>query len=629
MVVAILAEPAAGVAEWGCVACTYLNVPANSACEMCNTPRPPTTSTAAATNAGAAKSEAMDEDKAGADGQTTELQSPHAAAAAAAEEAKGDADAGGEEGKARQEEPSLGLARHLEPAEKLYLALALSRILRANLASCLRRDLAFDVLGLDTLRDTEGSPQLALQLLRTLYRFAEAYERSGGASEEDHHRRSRLPRDLLHAVGRQMAETAAILLQTEFRPATAALLLDLLRPSSSSSSFSSSSPSAAATQAEAGAHSLLLTMFLADACSTSLSALDATLFACPAAPPAAATTATATIGDCDFRRPLQARAQNADDAENTVDRAADAGLVVAVGSDSRPPPAASALSPTQQPQPPAARRRLSRGGATAGDHMQTEGDNKEEAEEAEEAAGASSNGSNSNAVVEAALTLLARDMERAVPPTTPEAACLWSPVGPELLSLQFLKLYQHRALTALALPPRAAATADAAATTPAAVAPPSASLAYFAFYGSHPTEPATAAAAAAATPHNEWDLPRDDAARLKVEAELHHYLRRLLALSLASLSALAASLPASEAEEDPPAEARRVHHAVAAMHATATGQLLLPFLRLASRKQLACPLFLKPLSTLLRPLRALHAFLLRYRHHHHSSPSSSGDSSRV
>jgi hypothetical protein len=118
-----------------------------------------------------------------------------------------------------------------------------------------------------------------------------------------------------------------------------------------------------------------------------------------------------------------------------------------------------------------------------------------------------------------------------------------------------------------------------------------------------------------------------------VEAELHHYLRRLLALSLASLSALAASLPASEAEEDPPAEARRVHHAVAAMHATATGQLLLPFLRLASRKQLACPLFLKPLSTLLRPLRALHAFLLRYRHHHHhhhhSSPSSSGDSSRV
>jgi hypothetical protein len=526
----------------------------------------------------------MDEDKAGANDQTTELQPPHA------QGAKGDDD--GEEGKARQAEPSLGLARHLEPAEKLYLALALSRILRANLASCLRRDLAFDVLGLDTLRDTEGAPQLALQLLRTLYRFAEAYERGSSGSG-----RSRLPRDLLHAVGRQMAETAAILLQTEFRPATAALFLDLLlRPSSSSSSSSS----AAATPAEAGAHSLLLTMFLADACSTSLSALDATLFACPAAPPAAATTTAATIADCDFRRPLQVRVENADNAENTVDRAAE----VAASSDSRPPAAASALSPTQQP-----RRRLSRGGATAGDHMQTEGDNKEEAEEAEEAAGA---GGGSNAVVEAALTLLARDMERAVPPTTPEAACLWSPVGPDLLSLQFLKLYQHRALTALALPPRPAATAADAATT-AAAAPPAASLAYFAFYGSHPTEPATAAAAA--TPHSEWDLPRDGAARLKVEAELHHYLRRLLALSLASLSALAASLPApSEAEAgDLSAEARRINRAVAAMHATATGQLLLPFLRLASRNQLACPLFLKPLSTLLRPLRTLHAFLLRYR----------------
>lgn len=157
----------------------------------------------------------------------------------------------------------------------------LTRILRANLAESLQRDISFDVLGLGMLIDSgaatpplicflsyndqcwcilgsDGRPQLALQLIRTLYRFIEAYE-NGRYTEVG------VAKEALYACGRSMLETAVTILQTEFRPATAAMFLDLLFRNSSTATLS-------------GVDSLLLTMFLADACSTSISDLEDYLF---------------------------------------------------------------------------------------------------------------------------------------------------------------------------------------------------------------------------------------------------------------------------------------------------------------------------------------------------------------
>jgi hypothetical protein len=67
---------------------------------------------------------------------------------------------GNERSDQTQEVLSLGLARYLTASEKLYLALALSRILRSNIVVCLQRNLSLDVLGLDALCDGGTSPFL-------------------------------------------------------------------------------------------------------------------------------------------------------------------------------------------------------------------------------------------------------------------------------------------------------------------------------------------------------------------------------------------------------------------------------------------------------------------------------------
>jgi hypothetical protein len=69
---------------------------------------------------------------------------------------------GNERSDQTQDVLSLGLARYLTASEKLYLALALSRILRSNIVVCLQRNLSLDVLGLDALCDGGTAPFLSV-----------------------------------------------------------------------------------------------------------------------------------------------------------------------------------------------------------------------------------------------------------------------------------------------------------------------------------------------------------------------------------------------------------------------------------------------------------------------------------
>lgn len=106
----------------------------------------------------------------------------------------------------------------------------------------------------------DGRPQLALQLLRSLYRFVEAYD-------SDQHVKLDVSKQALFYCARGMMETVAFILQTQLRSAGVEMFLDvLLRASSNSAAFPSS------------ADSWWLTMSLANACSTNLVDLQQHLF---------------------------------------------------------------------------------------------------------------------------------------------------------------------------------------------------------------------------------------------------------------------------------------------------------------------------------------------------------------
>lgn len=185
--------------------------------------------------------------------------------------------------------------------------------------------------------------------------------------------------------------------------------------------------------------------------------------------------------------------------------------------------------------------------------------------------------STGNSVVTAVLSLLEADIEH----WPAISAYEWSPTRNELLSLQFLKLYQHKAFARLRLAPLGQPV-------------------YFAPLSSTMT--------------TEADTPAHNDA-LRIEADLHRYFDRLIVMAERALSSLATRATASSEEAAYLANSSPssgVLPALTAMQHNLLGQLFLPGLQLASQKQVACPWLLEPLCSLMSPLRSLHDYVLQY-----------------
>jgi len=408
------------------------------------------------------------------------------------------------------------------------------------------------------------------QLLKVFRRFVQTYE---------YDLRSDLPKEALYVVARQMNEAAAVLLLSgQFRPGAAGLLVELLQ--------SAVFPSSAGTS---GAESLLLNMLLADACSTSLTNLEQLLFA--------NTTKTTSKPGGKYRSLLRVN----------MNVGAHSFLLLLITCSfiwnlCWPRPALYVESEGGHGEGGQAIREPiegADGSASTSDPRKYDPDSATtcETDSSKEDQG------QGNDVIEALMVLVEQDMERALCIFMPGEEgekheqvvrgqrWWWSPIGPDLLSLQCLKIYQSQALYLLSNQS-------------------SHGLAYFALYGrgkrSKEDDDKDEGKRG-----EETQAINNDGKEAAMERELHYYLRHVIALSQRSLFALLHSLPSTATISEDPTAAQCASNALSAMRVTAVGELLLPFLQLALSKQLACPRFLRQLSDLLRPLHSVHDFFLR------------------